>query len=80
MTSPLNPTKYLGPNVYQACVVSRPRAPLGSDYRQPETGKLYPIGSVWQVGKDPSTGTEGDLYMLSMIVANVATWRPIYVD
>jgi hypothetical protein len=52
----------------------RNRAPTGADYRQPETGKLYPIDCYWIVGKDPTTGIEGDLWYLSKIVANVAYW------
>lgn len=74
MTTPHAPTKYLGPNQYLGVVVVRNRPPTGADYRQPETGKYYPIGCVWQVGANPTSGTEGDLYMLSKIVANVATW------
>lgn len=77
MTSPLNPTKYLGPNVYLANIVVRNREPTGADYRQPETGKNYVIFCGWQVGKDPTTGTEGDLWLLSKIVANVAYWIKI---
>src|ERR1700739_1134334 len=72
--SPKIPNKYLGPNVYTNVVVMRNRAPTGADYRQPETGKLYPIDCYWMVGKDPTTGTEGDLWYLSKIVANVAYW------
>ena len=74
MTTPHAPTKYLGPNQFLVPVVSRDREPTGADYRQPETGKLYPIASIWQVGKNPTTGSEGDMWMLSKIVANVAFW------
>ncbi len=72
--SPQTPNKYLGPNVYLNVVVMRNRAPTGADYRQPETGKLYPIDCYWIVGKDPTTGIEGDLWYLSKIVANVGYW------
>lgn len=72
--NPLNPTKFLGTNKYITFFVSRNRRPTGADYRQPETGTLYSVGTVWQVGKNPTTGTEGELWMLSKIVANVATW------
>jgi len=61
-------------NVYLNVVVMRNRAPTGADYRQPETGKLYPIDCYWILGKDPTTGVEGDLWYLSKIVANVAYW------
>jgi len=43
MVSPLNPRKYTGPDVYLANIVSRPRRPTGADFRQPETGRLYPV-------------------------------------
>lgn len=60
--------------VYLANIVSRNRRPLGSDYRQPETGNYYPVFCGWQVSKNPTTGTEGELWLLSKIVANVAFW------
>ena len=72
--SPQNPTKYLGPNVRIISIVTRNREPTGADYRQPETGKLYPIGSEWIISKDPTNGSEGDLWYLSKIVSNVAFW------
>ena len=72
--SPKNPNRYTGANLFLTTVVTRTRAPTGADYRQPENGKLYPTGSLWLVGKDPTTGTEGDLWYLSKIVANVGYW------
>lgn len=75
--SPKNPSKYLGPTVYLSSIVSRNREPTGADYRQPETGKLYPIGSYWIISKDPTNGTEGDLWYLSRITANVAFWLQV---
>lgn len=72
--SPNNPRVYLGNNIAVPSVVSRSREPTGADYRQPENGKLYPLGSFWLIGRDPSTGTEGDFYYLSKITANVAFW------
>ncbi len=72
--SPNNVLKYLGPNVYLSVVVTRNREPTGADYRQPETGNLYPFATFWLVGKDPTTGVQGDLWYLSKIVANVAYW------
>lgn len=74
MTSPFKPTKYRGTDVKLTPFVTRNRQPTGADYRQPETGRLYPIACIWQVGKNPTTGTEGDLFALSKIVANVAYW------
>jgi len=72
--NPKNPSKYLGTNKFITFFVTRNRQPIGSDYRQPETGTLYSVGTVWQVGKDPTTGFEGELWMLSKIVSNVAYW------
>ena len=72
--SPNNPRDYVGPNVALNTVVTRNRAPTGADYRQPETGKLYPFNTFWLVGKNPTTGIQGDLWYLSKIVANVAYW------
>lgn len=75
--SPNNPIRYLGPNVAITTVVTRNRAPTGADYRQPETGKLYPFSTLWIVGKDPTTGTQGDLWYLAKIVANIAYWMQL---
>lgn len=72
--SPKNPRDYVGPNVFLVPTITRNRRPTDADYRQPETGKLYPISSVWQVGKDPTTGVEGEMWILTKIVANVASW------
>ncbi len=75
--SPKDPNKYLGPNVYLSSIVARNREPTGADYRQPETGKNYPLGSYWLISKDPVSGTQGDLWYLSKIVANVAYWLEV---
>lgn len=72
-----NPTKYLGPNVALVSVVSRNRSPTGADIRQGSTGQYYPLGSMWIISKDPTTGSEGDMWWLSKIVANVAYWIQI---
>lgn len=72
---PNSPTKYTGANVTLNSIVTRNREPTGADLRQPSTGAYYPIGSQWIVSKDPTTGTEGDLWYLSKIVANVAYWK-----
>ena len=72
--SPKGPTKYTGPGINPSSVVTRSREPTGADYRQPETGKLYPVSSFWLVGADPTTGVVGELWYLSKIVANVAYW------
>lgn len=72
--SPQNPNKYVGPYVYYPSVVLRNRPPNGADFRQPETGKYYPVSSFWIVGINPTSGVQGDLWYLSKIVANVAYW------
>lgn len=72
--SPQNPNKYVGPYVYYPSVVLRNRPPNGADFRQPETGKYYPVSSFWIVGVNPTSGTQGDLWYLSKIVSNVAYW------
>lgn len=72
--NPKLPTKYRGTNKYLGAVVSRDRQPTSADVKQPETGTYYSIGTVWQVGKDPTTGTEGQIYILTKIVANEAYW------
>jgi hypothetical protein len=72
--SPQNPNKYVGPYVYYPSVVLRNRPPNGADFRQPETGKYYPVASFWIVGVNPTSGTQGDLWYLSKIVANIAYW------
>jgi len=77
MPSPKDPNKYLGPNVYTGVDVIRNRSPGLSDYRQPETGRNYELMTIWQVGKDPSAGTEGDLWILSKIIANQGYWVKI---
>ncbi len=75
--SPKDPNKYLGPSVYLSSIVTRNREPTGADYRQPETGKIYPLGSYWLISRDPVSGTQGDLWYLSKIVANVAFWLQV---
>jgi len=75
--NPRNSTRYTGTDVWLANIVTRNRRPTGADYRQPETGRNYVIFAGWQVSKDPTTGAEGELWLLSKIVANVAYWVQI---
>lgn len=72
--SPKDPNKYLGPTVYLSSIVTRNRIPTGADYRNPNNGKIYAVGSFWLISKDPVSGVQGDLWYLSKVVANVATW------
>jgi len=68
---------YINPNSYVCPVVARDREPTTSDYRQPETGKNYPLSCLWVIQKNPTSGSEGDVWMLTKIVANQATWVQI---
>lgn len=74
MTSPVLPNKYIGPDVYLVGRVVRNRRPTLADYKQPETGRNYALMTGWQVGKNPTTGVEGELWYLSKIVANQGYW------
>ena len=74
MPSPHAPTKYLGPQVFYPATVSRNRRPTSSDVIQPETGKYYIVTSLWQVGKSPTTGVQGEVWILTKIVGNVSFW------
>lgn len=69
-----DPLRYLGPNIAIVAIVTRTRSPLGSDIKQPNTGKYYGFGTFWLVGKNPTTGTQGDLWYLSKIEASIAYW------
>jgi hypothetical protein len=80
MTTPNNPRKYLGTNQYLTPFVSRNRQPTSSDVKQPETGNYYPVTCLWQVGKNPTTGLEGQVFILTKIVANVSYWELILVQ
>lgn len=75
--SPTKPNKYKGTNKYITFFVTRPRRPTGTDVKQPETNTLYSLGTIWQIEKNPQDGVEGELWILSKIVANVAYWVQI---
>ena len=63
-----NPTDYTGPKMDIVPIKRFPREPTTSD-------KRYRIGQVAIIGKDPSTGTEGELWYLAKFEANGdATW------
>src|SRR3990167_4317918 len=52
------PNRYAGPQVNLVPIQVFPREPLSTD-------KKYPIGQVVILGKDPSSGTQGDLWYLA---------------
>ncbi len=72
--NPKLPTKHTGTDKYITFFVSRNREPTLADYRQPETGTLYSIGTVWQVAKTPTTGFEGEMWILTKIISNQGYW------
>ena len=50
--------------------------PIKSFHREPvSTDISYPVGFMAVVGKDPATGTEGDLWYLSEFSGGLAVWR-----
>lgn len=57
------PTDYTGPQSNIAPLRSFPREPLTTD-------KKYPIGQIVILRKNPSTGTEGDIWYLSKFDSN----------
>src|SRR5690606_10772526 len=75
--SPQNALKYLGPNVYLPIIVSRLREPTSADIKQPETGKYYSFGTLWMIGKSPTTGIYGDIWYLANIQNNAAVWNKL---
>jgi hypothetical protein len=72
--SPKSPRDYVGPNLFLGVCVTRKRRPTGADVFQPENGQLYKVSTLWQVGKNPTTGVEGEIWILTKIVANVSYW------
>lgn len=74
--NPVSPTKYRGTDQYLVPVVKRQYTPTTADYRQPETGRNYPLGCLWILSANPTDGLQGDIYILAKIVSNLATWVP----
>jgi len=70
--SPLNAYR---PENEQVPYVKIARQPTSSDYKNPQTNKYFTPPFHWVIGKNPSTGTEGDLYYLADVTANVADWK-----
>lgn len=71
-----SPTKYRGNLPNLATIVVRSREPTSADYRDPATGKYYPQGTFWRVGRSPTSGLEGDLWYLVKI-SGTATWTKL---
>jgi len=56
------------------------RRPTSTDIRHPKTGRIYSKPYFWRVrlkddGTAPDTGSEGELWYLEDITANVADWK-----
>lgn len=69
MVSPYSPTGYARQKTFLVPSVTRTRAPLSTDIRDPATGKYYSIPTIWV----DSTGQAN--YQLVAIVANSAIWE-----
>lgn len=82
MVSPnnLNPRRYHFTDKFSTPSVQIGRAPTATDVKDPNTGRYYERPHLWLVGKNPSTGTEGDLWYLADITANSADWRMLSAD
>lgn len=66
---PMNPS----PNQGQVIPIAMwSREPLPTDTK-------YPVGFVVVIGRDPSTGTQGDLWYLSRFSAGAAVWKQFSV-
>src|SRR5690606_4492147 len=48
-----------------------------ADIKQPETGKYYSFGTLWMIGKSPTTGIYGDIWYLANIQNNAAVWNKL---
>src|SRR5947207_889751 len=73
MTSPnanafRNPTKYTGQNYNFTPEYTRSRDPTTVDIKDPRNQGYYPYNSIW------NNRTNGNIWILQKIVANVATW------
>lgn len=62
-----NLLEYSGVKYTLVPTMTAKRAPTSTDIN-------YPIQTIWRVGSSPTTGTYGDEYILTKIVANAATW------
>jgi hypothetical protein len=62
-----NPTDYTGPQVNLIPVMEARREPTILD-------TAYPLAQIWRVGKDPTTGDEGDYWILSYFDDGDAVW------
>ena len=60
-----SPTRYVGPGANLVPIRKVGREPLTSD-------NIYPVGQLWLLGKNPTTGAVGDLWYLSDYNLNLA--------
>lgn len=67
----------MGTRQYLVPVVQVNRRPTSGDIKDPKTGHYYPVPTFWSVSKDPTTGLQGELWLLSKIVSNQSVWIPV---
>jgi len=63
-----NPIRYVGPGADLVPIVRVSRQPTTTD-------KKFPIGQMWIIGNNPSSGSVGDLWYLQKFVSGDAIWR-----
>jgi len=68
----VSPTRYVGPEANLVPILKANREPLGKD-------NSYPLGQLWLIDKNPTTGVTGELWYLSDYNANVAIWIQLIV-
>lgn len=63
----LNTLAYTGPSANIVSCSTQPRRPTVADTN-------YPILHHWQVGKEPQSGSEGEIWVLEKFTSGEATW------
>lgn len=63
----LNTLAYTGPSANIVSCSTQPRRPTSADTN-------YPILHHWQVGKEPQTGSEGEIWVLESFTSGSADW------
>lgn len=80
MTAPNNPLRNKRHDHALIPFVDFPRRPTSADIRNPKNGQIYQRPYLWRVrlkegGGAPDSGSEGELWYLEDITANVADWK-----
>jgi len=76
MVSPYQPLDYTGNKEFYVPYVTRNRDPLppqaaSADFRNPSTGRLYPLSQIWR------NSVTNDIWMLVDISSNLGNWKKI---